>query len=197
MPTQLIVGDRVYKDRLELTADEFLERLRAGVDASTSQPAPQDFRDAYADALRGAETVVAVVVSRALSGTWANAEAAARAVGDGRVTVVDSRSASLGEGLLVLRGLELARAGWTPEAIARELVRVRDQSAGYFAVDNFERLVRSGRVGRVVAWLGTRLNVKPVMTISAKGTVEPAGRVRGKGEARRCCISIQEWPALV
>ena len=109
MPTQLIVGDRVYKDRLELTADEFLERLRAGVDASTSQPAPQDFRDAYADALRGAETVVAVVVSRALSGTWANAEAAARAVGDGRVTVVDSRSASLGEGLLVLRGLELAR----------------------------------------------------------------------------------------
>jgi len=178
VPTQLIVGDRVYKDRLELTADEFLERLRAGVDASTSQPAPQDFRDAYADALRGAETVVAVVVSRALSGTWANAEAAARAVGDGRVTVVDSRSASLGEGLLVLRGLELARAG--------------DQSAGYFAVDNFERLVRSGRVGRVVAWLGTRLNVKPVMTISAKGTVEPAGRVRGKGEARRRVLALLE-----
>src|SRR5439155_721079 len=179
-------------DRLELTADEFLERLRAGVDASTSQPAPQAFRDAYADALRGAETVVAVVVSRPLSGTWANAEAAARAVGDGRVTVVDSRSASLGEGLLVLRGLELARAGWTPEAIARELVRVRDQSAGYFAVDNFERLVRSGRVGRVVAWLGTRLNVKPVMTISAKGTVEPAGRVRGKGEARRRVLALLE-----
>jgi len=192
VPTQLIVGDRVYKDRLELTADEFLERLRAGVDASTSQPAPQDFRDAYADALRGAETVVAVVVSRALSGTWANAEAAARAVGDGRVTVVDSRSASLGEGLLVLRGLELARAGWTPDAIARELVRVRDQSAGYFAVDNFERLVRSGRVGRVVAWLGTRLNVKPVMAISAKGTVEPAGRVRGTGEARRRVLDLLE-----
>jgi len=116
--------------------------------------------------------------------------------GDGRVTVVDSRSASLGEGLLVLRGLELARAGWTPDAIARELVRVRDQSAGYFAVDNFERLVRSGRVGRVVAWLGTRLNVKPVMAISAKGTVEPAGRVRGTGEARRRVLDLAVLWAL-
>ena len=190
VPTQLIVGDRVYKDRLELSADEFLERLRAGVDASTSQPTPQDFRDAYADALRGADRLVVVVVSRALSGTWANAESAGRAMGDGRVTVVDSRAVSLGEGLLVLRGLELARAGWAPEAIGRELERVRGQSVGFFAVDNFERLVRSGRVGRVVAWLGTRLNVKPVMAISAKGTVEPAGRVRGQREARRRVLDL-------
>ncbi|HEY6208649.1 MAG TPA: DegV family protein, partial [Gemmatimonadales bacterium] len=165
VPTQLILDGRVYRDRLELTAAEFFVRLRSGCDASTSQPTPQAFEDAFRDALRAGDHVVAIVLSRLLSGTYASAEAAARRVDpEGRcITVLDSRSASLGEGLLVLRGLELAAQGWSPGALVRELVRVRDQSGGLFTVDNFERLVRSGRVGRVRAWLGTKLNAKPIM----------------------------------
>ena len=187
VPTQLIVADRVYRDRLELTPREFFQRLRAGADASTSQPGPQAFEEAYRDALRQGERVVVVVVSKPLSGTYASAAAAARRLdpGGARITVLDSRSASLGEGLLVLRGVELAAAGWAPGAIAEELARVRDQSGGLFTVDNLERLVRSGRVGRVAAWLGARLNVKPIMAISVDGTVAPAGRARGRLAARR------------
>src|SRR5207247_11333333 len=93
-----------------------------------------------------------------LSGTFANAEAAARRFDPARVTVVDSRSATLGEGLLVVRGVELAAAGWQPDAIVRELQRVRAQSGGFFTVDNFERLVRSGRVGRGRAVRGLEAN---------------------------------------
>jgi DegV family protein with EDD domain len=187
VPTQLIVGERAYRDRLELTSSEFFRRLRAGEDATTSQPTAQAFEDAYRDALRQGEHVIAVVLSRALSGTCAAAEAAARRLDpDGRrITVVDSRSASLGEGLLVLLGVELAGHGWAPAAIAHELRRVRDQSGGLFTVDNLERLVRSGRVGRVAAWLGTRLNVKPIMAVSRDGTVAPVARTRGRATARR------------
>jgi DegV family protein with EDD domain len=187
VPTQLIVGERAYRDRLELTSSEFFRRLRAGEDATTSQPTAQAFEDAYRDALRQGEHVIAVVLSRALSGTCAAAEAAARRLDpDGRrITVVDSRSASLGEGLLVLLGVELAGHGWAPAAIAHELRRVRDQSGGLFTVDNLERLVRSGRVGRVAAWLGTRLNVKPIMAVSRDGTVAPVARTRGRAAARR------------
>jgi len=57
--------------------------------------------------------------------------------------------------MLVVRGVELAAAGWQPDAIVRELQRIRAQSGGFFTVDNFERLVRSGRVGRGRAWIGT------------------------------------------
>src|SRR6266704_358299 len=187
VPTQLIVNDRVYRDRVELTSAEFFRRLRAGSDATTSQPAPQAFEESYRDALREGTHVIAVVVSKPLSGTYASAEAAARRIDpEGRrITVVDSRSVSLGEGLLVLRGLELAKQGWAPAAIVRELARVRDQSGGLFTVDNFERLVRSGRVGRVTAWLGTQLNVKPIMAISVNGTLDPAARARGRPAARR------------
>jgi DegV family protein with EDD domain len=190
VPTQLIVDERVYRDRLELSSAEFFERLRAGLDASTSQPTPQAFTDAYADAARAADHVIAVVVSKALSGTYANAEGAARRFNGGRVTVVNSRSASLGEGMLVLRGVELAAAGWSPETIARELERVRGQSGGFFTVDNFDRLVRSGRVGRGRAWLGTKLNLKPVMTVTREGAIEPAARVRGAAAARARILDL-------
>ncbi|HEX4628170.1 MAG TPA: DegV family protein [Gemmatimonadales bacterium] len=191
VPMQLILGNRVYRDRAELTPGEFFDQLRAGFDASTSQPAPQAFAEAFDDALRLGEHVIAVVVSKALSGTFASAEAAARRLDPAgkRITVVDSRSASLGEGLLALRGVELAELGWAPGAIVQELERVRHQSGGLFTVDNFARLVRSGRVGRVAAWLGTKLDVKPVMAILPDGTVNPAGRARGAAAARRLLLA--------
>ena len=190
VPTQLIVDDVAYRDRLELTSAEFFGRLRAGLDASTSQPTPQAFTDGFVDATRAADHVIAVVVSKALSGTCANAEAAARRFNGGRVTVVNSRSASLGEGMLVLRGVELAAAGWVPETIVRELERVRSQSGGFFTVDNFDRLVRSGRVGRGRAWLGTKLNLKPVLVVTREGAIAAAARVRGGAAARRRLLEL-------
>lgn len=190
VPTQLIVGERVYRDRLELTSAEFFLRLRAGLNATTSQPTPNAFTDAYRDAARAGDHVIGVILSSALSGTFGSADAAARRFDPGRVTVLDSRSASLGEGLLVLRGVELAAAGWSAQEIVKELQRVRSQSGGFFTVENFERLVRSGRVGRGRAWLGTKLNLKPVMALTKEGKVEPIGRVRGKDAARRRILEL-------
>jgi DegV family protein with EDD domain len=187
--TQLIMDDRVYRDRFELTAGEFFGRLRAGADATTSQPPPQAFTEAFRDAARDADAVIAVVLAGALSGTYANAVTAAREF-EGRVRVVNSRSASLGEGLLVLRGVELATAGLGPDEIVRELDRVRSRSGGFFTVATFDRLVRSGRLSRARAWLGSRLNIKPVMAVSPEGRIEPVARVRGSAGARRRIIEL-------
>jgi len=190
VPMQVVVGDRVYRDRLELSAHEFFARLRTGQDATTSQPTRQAFTEVYRDALRVAEQVVVLTVSKPLSGTYANAEAAARELAPDRIHLVDSRSASLGEGLLVLRGLELAAGGLGAAEIARELTRVRGQSSGFFIVDNLERLIRSGRIGRVAGWLGTRLKVKPIMTLTPDGVVDPVGRARGRDAARTKVLAL-------
>jgi DegV family protein with EDD domain len=184
VPTQLIIGEHVYRDRLEMTPAEFFDRMRAGEDASTSQPSPKAFAEGFTDALRTAEHVVAVVLARALSGTYASAERAVKDTAADRITLVDSRGASLTEGLLVLRGVELAAAGWTPADIAAELARVRDQSGGFFTVDNLARLIRSGRVGRLRGWLGNRFNVKPIMALTPEGRAEPVDRARGHAAAR-------------
>ena len=189
VPTQLILDDHVYRDRLEMSATEFFARLRAGANATTSQPAPQAFTEAFTDGTRDAETVIAVVLSSALSGTYANAESAARPFGD-RVRVFNSRSASLGEGLLVLRGIELAAAGWPVDAILAELERVRNQSGLFFTVQTFDRLVRSGRMSRGRAWLGTKLNIKPVMALSAEGKIEPVAKARGSAGARTRILEL-------
>lgn len=190
VPMQVVVGDRVYRDRLELTAPEFFARLRSGQDATTSQPTRQAFAEVYKDALRVAEKIVVVTVSKPLSGTYANAEAAAKAVASDRISLVDSRSASLGEGMLVLRGLELAAQGVPPEEIAVELARVRAQSSGFFVVDQLDRLIRSGRVSRLAGWLGTRLNLKPILTLTPEGVVDSAGRARGREAAKTKVLAL-------
>jgi len=83
-------------------------------------------------------------------------------------------------GLLALRGAELIEEGWGADAIAAELTRIRDQSGGFFTVDTFDNLLRSGRVGRGRAWLGTLLDVKPILEVGQDGRIIPLDRVRGR-----------------
>ena len=182
VPLQLIIDDKVYQDRIEMSPVEFYALLREGrVLPSTSQPPAAAFTAAYEHARASADDVVAVVLSSGLSGTYANAEAAARAFAPGGVHVVDSRSASFGIGLLALRAAELAEDGWTGAAIARELIRVRGQSGLFITVDTMDNLLRSGRVSRFKAFLAGVLDLKPVLTLDAvEGRVIPVDRVRGR-----------------
>ena len=120
----------------------------AGRPAFSSYRGPErlkDFTDVFEDATRTADHVIAVVLSKALSGTFTNAEQAARGFA-GRLTVVNGRSASLGQGLLVMRGVELAAQGWAPAAIVAELERVRGQSGVFLTIEDFERLVAASRL---------------------------------------------------
>jgi len=179
VPLQLLFGNEVFLDRVEMHADEFYRRLRSGAtNATTSQPSPAQFTAAYEHARAGAAEVVVVLLSSGLSGTYANAEAARRTFATGGIHLVDSRSVSLGLGLLALRAAELAEAGWSGAAIARELERVRDQGGCLISVDNLQQLLRSGRVSRVQAWLGSLLDMKPILSLDREGTVVAAARVR-------------------
>jgi len=182
VPLQLIIDDKVYQDRLEMSAVEFHALLRDNrLRPSTSQPTTAAFTAAYEHARASADAVVAVVLSSGLSGTYANAEAAARAFAPGGVYVVDSHSASFGIGLLALRGAELAEDGWSGEAVAQELIRVRGQSGLFITVDTMDNLLRSGRVSRFKAFLAGVLDLKPILTCdAAEGRVIPVDRVRGR-----------------
>ena len=179
VPLQLLFGNEVFLDRVEMNATEFYRRLRAGAtNATTSQPTPAQFTAAFEHARAGANEVVVVLLSSGLSGTYANAEAARRSFAAGGIHLVDSHSVSLGMGLLALRAAELAEAGWAGAAIARELERVRDRCGSYISVDNLDQLLRSGRVSRLQAWLGSLLDMKPILSLDHEGTVMASARVR-------------------
>lgn len=132
--------------------------------------------------------MVGVFLGGVLSGTLGSAQAAVNAAGINGVHLRDSRSASVGLGLLALRGAELAEAGWPAAAIAKELVRVRDQSGLLLTVDVYDNLIRSGRVSKGKAWLGGLLDIKPILEVDAAGRLQPVdrrGRDRGSAMLAR------------
>jgi DegV family protein with EDD domain len=181
VPLQVVFGDTTFRDRVELKPEEFYRRLRASAELpTTSQPSPADFIKAFRDAAQEAEEVVAVLLGSTLSGTFNAAQAAIRAGGLQGVHLVDSRSASLGVGLLALRGAELAESGWSGARIAAELTRVRAQSGMLLTVDRYDNLLRSGRISRSKAWLAGMLDVKPILSLDREGQVVPLERVRGR-----------------
>ena len=180
VPLQVLAGAQTYLDRVEIGGKEIYDRMRDASEIfTTSQPTPAAFVRGFQDARANADHVLGLFIAGALSGTLASAQAASRTFEDGGITVMDSRSASLGMGMLALRAVELAEAGWTLDAIVAELNAVRDRSGGLFTVDTFENLLRSGRVSRGRAWLGGLLHIKPILEVDPMGAVQPLDRVRG------------------
>jgi DegV family protein with EDD domain len=181
VPLQVVFEDGSFRDRVELKPEEFYRRLRtARTLPTTSQPAPAEFVRVLRDARAEADEVVGVLLSSVLSGTFASAQAAVRASGVSAVHLVDSRSASLGVGLLALRASELAEEGWDGERIAAELTRIRAKSGMLLTVDRYDNLLRSGRVSRGRAWIAGMLDVKPILSLDETGKVVPIDRVRGR-----------------
>ncbi len=184
-PLLLVEGDRTFRDRVELTAEEFHRRLeREESLPTTSQPAPADFLRTYRAAMEEGEAIVAVLLSSGLSGTFGSGVAAAERFTEAPVHVVDSRGASLLEGLLVLKACELAELGWEPERISREVVRIRERSGVLFTLRTFDRLVRSGRISAANARVGKVMGLRPLFELDGEGRVAVVGRAVGNRGAR-------------
>jgi uncharacterized protein len=180
VPLIIVFEHEALRDGVDLDANAFITRLRAGERPTTSQPPPKAFLDAFSRAAEDGETVLGVILSSGLSGTFGSAEAAARRVEEYRVVLVDSLGASLTQGLLVLRASELAELGMPAHAIAAELTRIRAQSGIMFTVDTFDNLLASGRVGRGQVMIAGLLDIRPILAIGTDGRVQPVAKVRGR-----------------
>jgi DegV family protein with EDD domain len=184
IPLQVMFGEETFQDRVGLRPEEFYRRLRIARELpTTSQPPPGEFVRVFRSGLEEAEEILAVLVSAGLSGTFQSAQTATKVAGLDRVHLVNSRSASLGLGLLALRAAELAESGWPAAGIQIELERVRNQSGLFLTVDTYDNLLRSGRVSRGRAWLAGMLDVKPILAFDLEGKVIPVARVRGSEQA--------------
>jgi uncharacterized protein len=193
VPLQVVFGESTFRDRVELKPEEFYRRLRTSAELpTTSQPAPADFIKAFRDAAHEGEEVVAVLLGSSLSGTFNAAQVAVRTANLAGVHLVDSHSASLGVGLLALRGAELAASGWSGSRIAEELRRVRGQSGMLLTVARYDYLLRSGRISRSKAWLAGVLDVMPILSLDSEGKVVPLERVRGRENVEARVLALLE-----
>ena len=178
LPMAVTFGEEQFLDGVDLTHRQFYEKLIEG-DAlpTTSQINPAQFEEAFRRAVDDGEDVVAVVLSSKLSGTCQSARIAAEEF-PGRVFVVDSENATIGQQILVRRALDLLDQGLDAAAIAAELEKEKKDIRLVALLDTLEYLKRGGRISPSVALVGGLLSVKPVIAVE-HGEVVMLGKARG------------------
>lgn len=185
VPLQVIFGDKVFRDQLDLTTEEFYAKLATSKHhPSTSQPAPGEFVAAL-DNVRADREAVIITISAALSGTYGSAQAGARLCRDRRIVVYDSQCLSLSMGMLVANAARLAGQGAPLDSVLNWLDRWRDDTGFVFTVATLKYLERGGRIGLTQSLLGSLLRVRPVFCLN-KGELEVVARPRGDEEAFEC-----------
>lgn len=176
-------GKETYLNKIGISLPEFYTRLETATPIpTTSQPTPGQFVEAYARAAAaGADEILAVVVSAALSGTYNSAAIAANQA-PVPVHVWDTRHASMGAGWQAIAAAEMAQAGLDAPAILTRLAGIRARMHLTFTPANLKYIVASGRAPRLRGAIGDLLNIKPILS-AVDGRLEPTTQARGSRRA--------------
>lgn len=189
IPQGVVADGRAYRENVDLSGDDFYRLLEQGAVATSSQPRPEDFRAAYTGsagagrALGGpTDEIVAIHIGSRLSGTLDAAAAHAEEFAPGRVWLVDSGSAGLGLGFLVMEAARLAELGLEAADIAHRVQDMATRTHVFFMLHTMAYLVRGGRVGRAAGLAAALLRLRPILTFEG-GQIVPAGRTRTPRQA--------------
>lgn len=181
VPLEVLAEGKAYKDKIDITNEEYYEILRsATVLPTTSQPSPAVFAQTYRElAAEGAEHIISIQISSELSGTYQSSVLAAGLVADA-VTVhnFDSRTATMGLGLIVLSAARMAKEGKSLDEILVQVDYMIQNSDLYFLLDSLDNLHKGGRIGKASHMVGSLLNIKPVLNLS-NGVISAYEKVRG------------------
>ncbi len=184
IPVILRFGEETFRDGIDITNDQFYERLATSkVMPTTSVPSLDLFARTYARLAEVTDEILVIMVSAKLSGIYNAARQSAELVEGGcHIEVIDSGCAVMQQGFLVIKAAEAAKAGASPgeikDIIQQTLPRVEMRAA----FDTLEYLKRGGRIGRAQAFMGSVLRINPIITLK-NGVVEPAGRARSRAKA--------------
>lgn len=185
VPLSIRFGDKEYIDRKDLTKEQFWQMCSSSpVLPETAAPSPGQFETEYRRLKQeGATGIVVVSLSSDLSATMQSAELAARAVaGEIDVRIVDSRSASIGEGITAVACAKKAAAGATIDEVVALGKQLAEKSKVWGALDTLENLKKGGRIGGAKAMLASALSIKPIIEVRG-GKVEEGGKQRTRSKA--------------
>ena len=179
VPLTVRFGDKEFADAVDLSHKKFYKMLTSGKEEhpTTSQVTPAAWAEAMQEATKDGDTAVVITVSSKLSGTYQSACIAAEDF-EGKVFVVDSMTATIGERLLLQYGIELVNEGLDAATVAAKLDAVKDRVCIYARLDTLEYLRKGGRIGAASAVVGTMLNIKPLIAIQ-DGVVLNVSKARG------------------
>jgi DegV family protein with EDD domain len=187
------IKDNTYRDRLTINPPEFYRLIsEPGVMPTTAQITPGEFQTEFEKIISETEDdIIYIAFSSALSGTYESACLARDLVDPKRITVIDSKSASVGYGLTVIRAAQAIAAGKSKDEVIAEIKDSIRRIQHLFIVGSFDMLKRGGRVSSTSAALGNLLNIKLLLHF-VDGAIVPLEKVHGFKKARRRMLEIME-----
>lgn len=196
IPQYYSFGDTVYGDELNMPPHEFYETMRNGELPKSQANNPAVIRERFEKILKEGKDILHIAFSSALSGSCNNVVVMANELledyPDRKIRVFDSLNASLGEGVSVYRAVELWKAGKSMDEVYDILTEERDHINVSFTVNDLNHLQRGGRVSKTTAVVGSLVNIKPILKVTAEGELKSDGTVRGRKKSLKTLVSRME-----
>lgn len=186
------VGDK------KLTSEQLLSKMEAGSQPTTSQINVGQFEDIFRGYAEIGMPVLYIAFASVLSGTYQSAVMARDMVledfPEAVIRIIDTRAASMGEGILVMKAVEAKAAGQSLEQVVALIKSLVPKVKTYFLVDDLNHLMRGGRISKTAALMGSLVNIKPVIAVKGDGRLDSVAKVRGKKKAQTevVCMTLED-----
>lgn len=180
VPVRIHFGNESYIDKQTITPLEFYEKLKSSpIHPTTSQPTPANFKEVYENLASRYETIISIHLSGSLSGTFRAAQTAANLINNARMILIDSKTTSIALGILLIEAGEAIAARLSIEKITENLENLIKKIKIIIHLPSLKYLIRGGRIKRGKALIATILNIKPLLTFNAMGTIQECGKAFG------------------
>lgn len=186
------IGDK------KLTSEQLLSKMEAGSQPTTSQINVGQFEDIFRGYAEIGMPVLYIAFASVLSGTYQSAVMARDMVledfPEAVIRIIDTKAASMGEGILVMKAVEAKAAGQSLEQVVALIKSLVPKVKTYFLVDDLNHLMRGGRISKTAALMGSLVNIKPVIAVKGDGRLDSVAKVRGKKKAQTevVCMTLED-----
>lgn len=193
VPLSVVIGNDTYREEIDISTPEFYDKIRnERALPKTSQPALGDFIELFEKLAKEYDAVISIHLSSGISGTLAGAKQAGEIVDNLSVYTFDSELSCMAQGFYVLQAAEMAQGGAHPDTILQTLNNMKQTMRAYFMVDNLDHLHRGGRLNGMERFIGSMLQVKPILHFENK-VIVPFEKVRTRKKAmKRIADLLQE-----
>ncbi|WP_178550157.1 DegV family protein [Frisingicoccus sp.] len=185
-----------YGNGIEMDVKEFYDKMRGGEMPTTMAANPEELQEMFEKHLKAGKDVLHLAFSSGLSSSYNNAAVVARDLNEEstghKVIVIDTLAASLGQGLVVHKALELRKQGKSFEETAEWVEANKLHFCHQFTVDDLNHLYRGGRVSRLTAIAGTLIQIKPILHVDDEGKLIPIGKTRGRKKSLQALVDNME-----
>jgi DegV family protein with EDD domain len=183
IPLSVIFGQESYREEIDMTAEQFWKEIKEREDLpTTSQPPIGEFVNMYEELAKDYDAVISIHLSSGISGTFNGAVTAGQMVEGIKVYPYDSEISCMAQGFYAIEAAELAKEGKSPEEILKRLDEMKQSLRAYFMVDDLSHLKRGGRLSGAQAFVGSLLQIKPVLHFVDK-VIVPYEKIRTRKKA--------------